>query len=141
MGVPNGAPPKENKMENNHCLSCGGKLYWFSGNTAISAHGYCPACLDVAYNEEGDVIGKLLPDWNIATGDKNMDEEQKFPITNKYFAYDEDSIVQEIKFLIVKLNQAIHRAVDLQLKVEKHIDSKGKVMIRITKTLLGGQNE
>lgn len=42
------------------CGRCGRALHHFAGLESIPEYFYCPQCNDLAYNEQGEVIAKLV---------------------------------------------------------------------------------
>lgn len=123
-------------MKKDICPNCGGKTYWFSGNEEVDAHGYCPQCMDIAYDEMGQAIGELTPEWRPQGGtvmNKNI------PVKNAYYEHDEEEIVHEIKILTIRLNQALYRATNLSLKIDGHLSIHEpyiQLTLKLSKNLL-----
>lgn len=45
-----------NALGRDECPTCGEPLEHFSGQEGIPAHRYCPRCMDVGYDDEGNQI-------------------------------------------------------------------------------------
>lgn len=48
-----------NRFSRGECPHCGEPLESDSGQEGIPAHQYCPLCMDVAYDDDGNILFKF----------------------------------------------------------------------------------